>query len=447
MYFPRLSSPRHTLRVEGRQSLVYDRQSHAYGRVTDAEAFLLAASAAPQIAPPVARRLLADRIGKRPAQLAFAGLVARELLAEDRGFAGRVIELEAVGGAFSSPLVAHLGVTLACNFSCGHCYSSSGRRAKDELERDEIFGLVDQLEAMGCLKLVLGGGEPFLRRELEAIVRYADGRGVDTFVHTNASLLDPRRLAVLAECPPAGLSVSIDGPDQASNDAIRGPGTFPKILAGLDTLRRHYPPGFNVSATISARNADRAPELVALAQREGAKLLLLRPAYPAGEALSDPLMSCDRDTFARAIDAARRAAAELGMALDAPHPYEEAEPDFEGFGCVAARVVLGITPTGEVTPCLNLPSTFTQGSLRHTPLLDLWHSGGAFREIREVEPSGDCQSCAHFDTCRGGCRVRALHAGHGLGGTDAWCHYEPREGAAPPRPPAPSRARRLAVVT
>ena len=40
------------------------------------------------------------------------------------------------------------------------------------------------------------------------------------------------------------------------------------------------------------------------------------------------------------------------------------------------------------------------------------------------------QSCKHFDTCRGGCRVRSLYVGNGLNGPDSWCHFEPKESNA-----------------
>jgi radical SAM protein with 4Fe4S-binding SPASM domain len=251
-------------------------------------------------------------------------------------------------------------------------------------------------------------------------------------VHTNASLVKPAVLARLARCPPAALAVSVDGPDAESNDRVRGPRAFARTLEGLGVLRAHWPHAFNLSVTVTPTNASLTPQLVHFAKAQGAALLLLRPAYPAGEAKVDASLVCDRDTFARAVDLARAAAQEVGLALDAPHPHEAAEPDFEGFGCVAARVVLGVDPRGNVTPCLNLPAGFDAGNIRSTPLQALWRRGKSFVLLRAQQAGPQCSTCKHFDTCRGGCRVRSLYVKNGLGGPDSWCHYEP---ALPPPSP------------
>src|SRR5450432_3407097 len=216
---------RHTLRLEPERALLYDRERHQYYPLSAGQAFLCVASG--EVGRAEALRMLSKEVGKAVATGLHDGLVADGAL-DDKGFTGRVVEHRDVRGAFGAPLVCHLGVTLACNFACNHCYSSSGRRAKDELTLNEIQTLIDQLALAGCVKLVLGGGEPFLRKELAEIVAYADSRGVDCFVHTNASLVRREVLEQLAQSPPAALAVSLDGPDAGSNDLIRGEGAFDK---------------------------------------------------------------------------------------------------------------------------------------------------------------------------------------------------------------------------
>ncbi len=414
-----------TLRLEAEGALLYDRREHQYFRLSAAESFLLCA--VQDVPLKKALTHLKKAVGKEEAAVAHASLTESGELDDEGRFSGRIVDCKELAGAFGAPLVAHLGMTLACNFACNHCYSSSGKRAADELTLAEMQTIIEQLAEMGCQKLVLGGGEPFLRTELPAVIRYADKFGIDCFVHTNGSKLSAKLLSELAECPPAALAVSLDGADQESNDAIRGPHAFKRAMQGVTTLAQHYPPGFNLSVTITPKNYAQAPSMVELAHEHGAKVLLLRPAYPAGEAMSDPKLICDRETFAKAIDLARTRAKELGVKVDAPHPHEQGVPDFEGFGCVAARVVMGIDPRGNVTPCLNLPDTFFAGNVRHKPLLNLWRGGRPFIAVRAQTPNSQCSTCKHYDTCRGGCRVRSLFAGNGLNGPDSWCHYEPLE--------------------
>ncbi len=84
------------------------------------------------------------------------------------------------------------------------------------------------------------GGEPFLNPEMEAILA-ATLRVGPASVLTNGLLLDPDRCARLKALEQASdysldLRVSLDGYDAASNDPIRGEGTFERILAGVRNL-------------------------------------------------------------------------------------------------------------------------------------------------------------------------------------------------------------------
>lgn len=415
------TNSRFSLRLEPGAPLVYDRRTHQYYELSAPEADLLSEAQRWPLARAAER--VARRHGAGAADRAFADLADLGTSAELFAAPVRVVRLRAVPGARGAPLVAHLGLTTACNFACAHCYSRSGKRSPGELTLRELRALVDDLSAMGCQKLVLGGGEPFLRRDLPALVAHADRHGIDSYVHTNGAALGPAALRSLAEHPPAGLAVSLDGATGPTNDAVRGAGAFRRALEGVRRLRREYPPGFNLSMAVGPGNASEAARMAELAARLGARVLLLRPTYPAGQAAGAAGLACDRRTFARASAKARKAGRRQGLEVDAPAVDRAAPPDFEGFGCVAGRIAVGITPTGEVSPCLNLPEGFVAGNVRQRPLLELWRTAKVFRTLRSQRACRECAACADYDACRGGCRVRALHSGRGLGGPDTWCRH------------------------
>lgn len=415
------SHDRWIVRIEQTGSLLYDRVQHCYLRCDWAETFLLTAAAT--IPLPAARRLLGREIGPARAVAAAAALRSIGMFRRSQRFAGRIVDLTATPGAFTAPLVAHLGLTHACNFACRHCYARAGRRRRGELDRQALEQLFDQLRDVGCCKIVLGGGEPFLRDDLPAVVAAANQRDLDCYVHTNGSLLRRSLVQRLALAPPVGLAVSLDGPDAASNDAIRGRGAFAAACRGLALLRQHYPPGFNINFTVTPGNAHQAGRMVDLAARAGAAVLLLRPAYPAGQATRHVGVTCDRATFAAAVAAARQRAAERGggVDVDATHPDEIGIPAFDGFGCVAGRVVLGIAPDGAVSPCLNLPAAFAAGTVRSAPLIEIWRHGESFRALRRLRAPAVCRRCDRYPSCRGGCRTRALADRGAIDERDSWC--------------------------
>lgn len=420
------------LRLERGFGLLYDPRDHEYHRLNSEHVFLLLASAT--IGLDAATAMLQAERGEYEALAGTEALRRRGFVA-DR-FEGRVVDLEHTGPGYSAPLAAHLGVTTACNFSCNHCYSSSGRRSPGELKLDECLRVVDQLSEMGCMKLVLGGGEPFLRGDLLELIGHANTRGVDTFIHSNGTLLDERLLARLVECPPTGLTISLDGARPETNDAVRGPGTFARILESLTRLRTSYSPGFALSMTITSVNQHDTADAVELAHRVGATMLFLRPPFPAGNMLDNEHLMVDLPSFWKALELAHARAGALGVTLNAPMPGGPVLPtDFEGFGCIAAHVVLGVRPEGDVTPCLNLPTEFVGGNVRTSSLLEIWRHAQSFTSLRGLAPNPDCATCKHYRMCRGGCRIRALHASGSIDGPDSWCYLyaeEPQRRASRP---------------
>ena len=57
-------------------------------------------------------------------------------------------------------------ITLSCNIHCLHCGSNAdiNKRPK-ELSTDEALNLIEQLADLGCSRVVLSGGEPFMRKD------------------------------------------------------------------------------------------------------------------------------------------------------------------------------------------------------------------------------------------------------------------------------------------
>jgi molybdenum cofactor biosynthesis enzyme MoaA len=137
-----------------------------------------------------------------------------------------------------------VGGTL-CNLECRHCFISCS-------PHNHNFGFLDLATVQRALKesVPLGvkeyyftGGEPFLNRDLVPILETTLRYGPAT-VLTNGTVLNVEwleRLRRAAQASPYSLEfrVSIDGFTAADNDAIRGAGTFERILHGVRLLVEH----------------------------------------------------------------------------------------------------------------------------------------------------------------------------------------------------------------
>jgi molybdenum cofactor biosynthesis enzyme MoaA len=151
------------------------------------------------------------------------------------------------GRAPTSPLVAldtlwfQVAGTL-CNLECTHCFISSSptNHSHDMMTLAEVRPYLEEAEALGVKEYYFTGGEPFLNRQILEIIEAALVIG-PVSVLTNGVLIRPEtaaRLRALSDASPYSLDlrISIDGADAPTNDAIRGSGTFERILAGIRTL-------------------------------------------------------------------------------------------------------------------------------------------------------------------------------------------------------------------
>src|SRR5262245_17163854 len=129
-----------------------------------------------------------------------------------------------------------------CNIACTHCFVSCSptNHTHEMLHLDGVRRHLADAVRLGVREYYFTGGEPFLNPEMERILEATLKVGPAS-VLTNGLLLDParcRRLAALASGSDYSLDlrVSLDGWDAATNDPIRGEGTFERVLTGVKNL-------------------------------------------------------------------------------------------------------------------------------------------------------------------------------------------------------------------
>lgn len=131
---------------------------------------------------------------------------------------------------------AQVTTNLRCNQACAAC---TARRPQDELAAIQPAAVAARLDAAleaGARELTLTGGEPTMRRDLEALVAHAAGRGAEVVLATNATLLDGPRARALRAAGLARARVNLAGWGGALDAYTRDPGGFARTMAGLDAL-------------------------------------------------------------------------------------------------------------------------------------------------------------------------------------------------------------------
>ncbi len=129
-----------------------------------------------------------------------------------------------------------------CNLRCRHCFISCSPENHSFwfLSREVVRGHLEASMGIGVKEYYFTGGEPFMNRDLLGILEDTLEIGPAT-VLTNGTILPARVVEGLRAIQDRSrysleLRVSLDGVDRASNDAIRGSGSFERALAGIERL-------------------------------------------------------------------------------------------------------------------------------------------------------------------------------------------------------------------
>jgi MoaA/NifB/PqqE/SkfB family radical SAM enzyme len=152
-----------------------------------------------------------------------------------------------------------------CNLRCSYCVAKSSPNApRRAIGLANAQRLVDEAVALGFGEVFFTGGEPFLLKEIYAMLAYSSAR-IKTNVLTNGMLFNASRLDQLKAIANNNLTlqVSLDGGVAEHHDAYRGSGTWQKTVDGIHGLLAN---GFHVriSTTETPANTGRIDEVCVL---------------------------------------------------------------------------------------------------------------------------------------------------------------------------------------
>lgn len=333
----------------------------------------------------------------------------------------RLVDLFELG--LDSPICLTWELTYACNLSCVHCLSSSGRRDPRELSTDECKAVIDELERMQVFYVNIGGGEPTVRSDFWELLDYATAHHVGVKFSTNGVMLTPERAAQIAKNDYIDVQISLDGATAEVNDYVRGPGSYNTAMTAMKNLQDAGMKNFKLSVVCTRYNIPQLDEFKAIADMYGAQLRLtrLRPSGRGADTWDDlhPRPEQQRELYDWLI--ANGDNVLTGDSFFHLSAFGESLPGLNL--CGAGRVVCLIDPVGDVYACpFAIHDDFLAGNVRQPGgFAKVWRESDLFQELRKPQSGGACSSCQFFDTCKGGCMAAKFFTGLPLDGPDPEC--------------------------
>ena len=173
--------------------------------------------------------------------------------------------------ALAAPLYVAWQITNECNLACLHCIEESGpgKAFRDELDRDEVLAVIDQLMDHEVPYLSFSGGEPMLHPHFFEMVERVTHRGSQLKIETNGHYLSPENCARLRDLGVKAVQVSLDGASSATFGRMRVRGEFDKAVSGIRNLASAGVP-IEVNFSPASFNIHEAARIVDFAHELGA---------------------------------------------------------------------------------------------------------------------------------------------------------------------------------
>lgn len=333
------------------------------------------------------------------------------------------------------PHIVAWNLTKRCNLACAHCYISAGswHAQETELSTEECMRILDEiLNVNSNPMLILTGGEPLLRDDLEAIAEEASSKGATVVIGTNGTGLTEARIDSLMKSGVKGVAVSIDSLSAKYHDRFRhGGGALSETQEAISRCAEKSL-DFVIQTTVTSGNRHELKDLAKWSADAGAISFNVYFVVPTGRAERMKGMSSaeNEEVLAELVVLEKEYRGTMMIRSKCQpqimrHVFEESVDssllNYET-RCPCGVHYVRITPEGKVTPCPYMP--LIAGDLLTQSFKEIWETSPVFTDLREGELSGRCGRCEYKEVC-GGCRARAYADTGDYLGPDDSCAYDP----------------------
>ena len=281
------------------------------------------------------------------------------------------------------PVLVHFEVTQRCNAHCGFC---DFWKTPASTRESELKSFADIARFFNPMLVSFTGGEPLLRRDLEALVHAVSHaiRLKYVMLLTHGAMLTVKRARALWEAGVSQFNISLDYLDERHDRARGIPGLAAKILATVAGMRGSGIDAIRFNTVIRNDNLDQITAILRAAVDLGIGVnFSVYTDFKNGnrEGLVAPDRIAETEAVIRELLAFKRA--RRGVITNSDYYLEQIPRYLRGeirAPCRSGIRTIHIDPTGRVKRCPDFPTDFH------------WTAYQAYREI-------DCNRCWY--ACRG----------------------------------------------
>lgn len=295
------------------------------------------------------------------------------------------------------PSVMYLELTYRCNCRCQFCerWKIGPKLASKELTTEEVKKLLTEAYRLGVRYLGLTGGEPFLRKDIFKIGKFAKKMGFNVTVASNGTLINKKNIKKVATAFDS-IAISMDGITKETHDSLRGvKGVYDLAMNALDLLKKWRLP-LTVNMVITQKNFMEIDQYIQFFSKKHIPVQLT-PVHEYQKSyfkVKPALKQIDIKKFKKEWKDLTKKYAFLNRGYYRYVPTFFSKPNrlLHAYICFAGAVMFFVNPYGEVFPC-EFKRT-SMGNVRTEPLAVIWKKAKELR--REIaSPKRSCLCWTH----------------------------------------------------
>jgi len=318
--------------------------------------------------------------------------------------------------------------TLRCNLKCRHCGSDCRTSSfvpnmplSDFLRvLDEISPSVNPNETM----IVVTGGEPLLRKDLEEAGRAFISRGFPWGIVTNGLALNQKKLELLLDSGLHAITVSLDGLKEQHNLLRQHPASWDRAMEAIRLISEVKDLKSDVVSCVHQDNIGELEELKAMLIENGVRNWRLFTIFPKGRGAAEEYLRLKPEQFRQLMEFI--AATRREGRIVASYGCEgflgnwEMEVRDHPFFCQAGITIGSVLADGSISACPSIRDSFTQGNIYKDNFMDVWNMNFHRMRNRDWAKTGICKDCRMWKWCEGnGMHLRSEDEHDPL-----ICHYQ-----------------------
>jgi len=136
----------------------------------------------------------------------------------------------------TSPLFIAWQMTGVCNMGCLHCCEESGQHMPNEMDKEAVLALCQEIADREIPYVALSGGEPLLHPNFFEVCEFLRAREISVKIETNGVFVDDAVAGRIAGLGLRSVQVSVDGATAETHERLRLRGDWEKTLRACRLL-------------------------------------------------------------------------------------------------------------------------------------------------------------------------------------------------------------------